>query len=42
MKECAGKYTTHFNTYKLDAKHIKCNTCGKIWTNKQFEKWGSE
>jgi len=34
-------YSTHYRTVQIDRDHIKCLSCGKTWTNKEFEKWGN-
>ncbi len=38
MKEkCGVLYKQHFEIRRIDANHVKCFTCNKIWNNQEFE-----
>jgi len=38
MKEkCSILYRQHFEIRRIDANHVKCFTCNKIWNNQEFE-----
>ena len=38
MKEkCGVLYNQHSEIRRIDANHVKCFTCNKIWNNQEFE-----
>ena len=36
-KKCITVYSEHFEIRRIDANHLKCFTCNKIWNNDDFE-----
>jgi len=36
-KKCIAVYSEHFEIRRIDANHLKCFTCNKIWNNDDFE-----